>query len=83
MFILNEQTNRYEAILKAGTLVSISQKRFEDDAYNRAVMSASDAPFTERLAQAKAIILEHPDIYRAKHNGFSVIIMPVKALRSR
>ena len=77
-FILDESINRYEATLSAGTHISVSTKRINDDAHNRAVMSTSLASYADRLAEAKALIMEHPTIYRAKHNGFSVVVIGKK-----
>lgn len=65
---------RYEGVCTRGTFVSVASGRLEDDAYNRAVTMDPHTPFAERLETAMTHILQHPDIYRTRNNGYSVIV---------
>lgn len=74
MFVLNETTGRYEAIV-GGSFISVSARRIEDDIYNRAAIAApTDKEFPAALIEKRAFILANPQIYHAKGNGWSVIV---------
>ena len=84
MFTLNATTNRYEATLKAGTRISISQAALEDYAYNCASLArcAGDTrTFSEVLDEKRELALNSCERWRTRHNGFSVIVVSVKARR--
>ena len=85
MLTLNPVNNRYEGQTIAGTFISVSSKRMADDAHNKAVLHVSNEqlPWDERLLAAKEYLLTHPDVYRTKHNGLSVIVVSKRNSRRK
>lgn len=84
MFTLNATNGRYEATLKAGTQISISQAALEDYAFNCASLArctGDTRAFSEVLTEKRDLALNSCERWRTRHNGFSVIVTSVKALR--